>query len=62
MATMLLVSSSGLLQQDASATILRHRANKALDKHIDASGAHGEAVQRYKDTINDSGGGPCPDC
>lgn len=60
-AAMLVVSSSGLLQ-DASATILRDRVNKVLDEHIERSEgtAHGDAVKEIREKFNGGSGRDTP--
>lgn len=49
-----------VLTTEASASRIEERANKVLDNHIEAGGAHGERAQRIKDKLND--GGTCGAC
>lgn len=62
-AAMLIVSNSGLLQQEADAASKRDRVNKVLDEHIKRSDgtAHGDAVKKLKEKFN-GGGPPCSAC
>ena len=64
MAISLVASTVLITEADASLRDkAKDRANKVLDKHIEAGGAHGEKAQKIKDRLNDGGGGgPCPDC
>ena len=57
--------SSAVLTTEADASLrdkAKERANKVLDKHIEAGGAHGEAAQKIKDRLNNGDGGPCQTC
>lgn len=59
-AVVISLAASTVLISDADATsrIIRERANKVLDGHIEAGGTHGEAAQKVKDRLNAC----CPLC